>query len=196
MARPAGEGRTVVNEASRHRLPPGTWSMLPEHVVANGALRTMSVAQSRVFIAMVLRANWNEGGRVIVSQEQLSHDTGIQPRNIRKATKALNERDVVRTLHTGSGPGNCSEYLIVSGNPDAGISLSSDKSGSPHPGKGGHRGFQRRTRGVSKADVGVPPKEVRMKKEERRRAAGAASDQTGEEHSQTVKWLLNASRSD
>lgn len=76
--------------------------MLPKHSRETGALRRMSMAQSRVYIAMVLRANWKQGGRVIVRQAEtaddpsnsLEADTGLTPRTIRISDYLTGKRDV------------------------------------------------------------------------------------------------------
>jgi len=112
----------------RPRLPPGTWSMLPKHVRDSGALASMTMAACRVYVAMVLRANWNAGGKVIMSQEELANDTGLSTRRIRDAIKRLRGLGLLRRLHKGWGKGNANEYQIIDSNPDACVPPTEDRT--------------------------------------------------------------------
>lgn len=188
-------------------LPDGSWSMLPKFVVESGALRDMTQAQCRVYIALDLRTHWGTDKTAIVSQEQLEQDTGIKARNIRRAiygaknnktkkeTSGLVQLGVVQVISIGCGRGKASVYKIITQNPDVSAPLSNSKTrtlGDTKPGRTEHK---RRTLGALKADACAPPIEGKESKEgERRRATGVASGQEEEDQSQTVQRLMNASR--
>lgn len=176
---------------SNHNLVPGTWSAMPKSVVKSGALRRMRGCKSQIYIALVARADWSQGGRVVVSQEQLERDTGIRPRNIRKAVNDLAALGVVLVISRGCGKGNASVFRIIMGNPDASVPLSHGQTRTIDDTKPGHRGSQRRTQEVANPDASVPP--LRRKKEEGEEEAHTTCVLDGEQQ-ETVQRLLDATR--
>jgi len=89
--------------------------MLPICLRDSGALRLLTVAPLRVYIALVLEARWSEGGRVIIAQDgpgSLCEATGLDKGTIRKATRELERLGLVKVVQ-GRGRGRANEYQIL-----------------------------------------------------------------------------------
>jgi hypothetical protein len=99
----------------RGRMKPGQWSIMPTLVRDSGAVGRLTVGAARCFIAMIGDARWNEGGKVIISQEVLGKATSLTPRAVRSGMTLLVELGLIQRLHRGGGrEGDAGVYRVVS----------------------------------------------------------------------------------
>ncbi|MFH1745469.1 MAG: hypothetical protein ABIG44_00330 [Planctomycetota bacterium] len=95
-------------------LSDGSWSMLPNVALQTGAIAKLTKSDGRVYMAMVLKAHWRDGGKVILPQETLASYTGIKERAVRLSLQHLIELNLIRRLsHGGGRRGNAAVYQIV-----------------------------------------------------------------------------------
>jgi hypothetical protein len=168
--------RNQDDRASRPRrlLAPGTWSMLPKHVRECGALRELSTSAVKIYVALVLRTDWQRAGRVVASLEQLHADTGLCARMIRYALRRLERLQIITPVYKQGGKGLAGEYLIVTRNPATDCRLSVYERGQcddMKPGNGVHKGGNNH---VAKGATGCPP--VRISKDSEQQNGDSAAD--------------------
>ncbi|MDM8008118.1 MAG: hypothetical protein QUV05_18415 [Phycisphaerae bacterium] len=99
---------------SRNLLKPGKWSALPNILVDGGAVKNIRAAALRCYLAMVRKARWRKGGKVIISQPELNKLTGVALRTVRAAIDELETSNLIVRLSRGGGrKGDAAVYQVV-----------------------------------------------------------------------------------
>ncbi len=165
--------------------------MLPRYVKTSGALGKMNRSECKVYIAMVLLADWGKRGKVIVrhagDDNSLAADTGLNERDTRRAVLSLIRMGIIVLDRKGHGNGVASEYRIVAAKPDTDALFDDVQSGHGRPVESGHQcpvadsqtghnATPNRTLYPSKADTSVLP--LRNQKSEHTSDACASGAQT------------------
>jgi len=87
--------------------------MLPTYIRDSGILCKLSKADARVYIAIILRTRWSEGGAAGVSQEQLCSATGLDQRTVRRSINSLKKHRALEIVRRGCGKGVWTIYRVL-----------------------------------------------------------------------------------